>query len=85
MGWSRPDEESRADHYRDSHKHEWRPGDPMPLDQRCALAKLIGYSESIAAAGLIGETMETALRACIAETLTAFNMPSKADRERTDA
>jgi hypothetical protein len=27
MGWSRPDEESRADHYHDERKHDWRPGD----------------------------------------------------------
>lgn len=31
MGWSRPDEDSRADHFRDQHKHDWRPGDkPEP-------------------------------------------------------
>ena len=74
--------EQRWDHARDLAKHEWRPGDPMPLDQRLALARLIGYSESIAAAGLIGETMETNLRQCIAETLTAFSMPSKSDRAK---
>lgn len=27
MGWSRPDEESRADHFIDERKHDWRPGD----------------------------------------------------------
>jgi len=31
MGWSRSDEEFRADHDRDERKHEWRPGDkPSP-------------------------------------------------------
>lgn len=34
MGWSRPDEESRADHYRDSVKHDWRPGDKPELATR---------------------------------------------------
>jgi hypothetical protein len=68
------------DHRRDELKHEWRPGDPMPLDQRCALAKLIGYSEAIAAAGLIGDSMETKLRACIAETLVAFQMQPRGER-----
>lgn len=35
MGWSRPDEDSRADHYRDEHNHELRPGDrgfPLRLE-----------------------------------------------------
>lgn len=38
MGWSRPDEESRADHYRDDHKHELRPGDRdyVPLHAQAA-------------------------------------------------
>lgn len=67
------------EHERELQKHEWRPGDRMPLDQRVALAKLIGYSEAIAEAGLIGEEMETKLRACIAETLAAFNLPTKAE------
>ena len=29
MGWNHPNEESRADHYRDERKHDWRPGDPV--------------------------------------------------------
>lgn len=73
------------DHNRDLRKHGWLPGDGMPLDQRCALAKLIGYSEAIAEAGLIGETMEARLRVCIAEALVAFNMPSKAERAKEPA
>lgn len=36
MGWSRSDEESRADHRRDLRKHEWRPGDPMTDGQIAA-------------------------------------------------
>lgn len=27
MGWSKSDEDVRADHDRDSRKHDWRPGD----------------------------------------------------------
>ena len=78
-GWTERD----WDHERDSRKHDWRPGDAMPLDQRLALARLIGYSEAIAAAGLIGAEMEAKLRTCIAETLVAFKMPSS--REQADA
>ena len=68
--------EQRADHDRDLRKHEWRPGDRMPLDQRLAVAKLIGYAEGIAAGGILSEDMEFRLRAIIAETLVAFDMRS---------
>lgn len=34
MGWHRPDEESRADHYRDTRKHEPLPCDPPLCVQR---------------------------------------------------
>lgn len=34
MGWSRPDEDFRADHDRDSRKHDWRPGDAPELATR---------------------------------------------------
>ncbi len=70
--------EQRADHERDYRKHEWRPGDRMPLDQRLAVAKLIGYAEGIASGGFLGEEMELQLRAIIAENLVAFDMrPSR--------
>lgn len=69
--------EQRWDHARDLAKHEWRPGDPLPLDQRCALAKLIGECEAIAASGTLAVPAEQSLRAHVAATLSAFNMPSK--------
>jgi hypothetical protein len=78
-----PDE--YADRERDYAKHEWRPGDRAPLDQRCAVAKLIGYCEGLVNSGLLGADLETKLRANIAETLVAFNMPSKTERESADA
>lgn len=77
-----PDE--YADRERDYAKHEWRPGDRAPLEQRLAVARLVGYAEAIAASGLVG-TLEPNLRAAIAQTLVAFNMPAKSERERTDA
>lgn len=43
-------------------------------DQLYAIAKLVGYCESIVASGLVGEVMERRLRERIAETLSAFNM-----------
>lgn len=66
--------EQRADHEHDHRKHEWRPGDRMPLDQRLALAKLIGYAEGITSSGILGQEMELRLRAIISETLVAFDM-----------
>lgn len=73
------------DHRRDYAKHEWRPGDPLPLDQRLAVASLIGECESIAGSGQLTEPAEQSLRLLIAETLSVFNMPSIAERESADA
>lgn len=73
----------RADHDRDLAKHEPRPFDRPTFDQRCAVAKLIGYSEGIASSGILGGELELSLRKVIAETLVAFNMPSP--RSHTDA
>lgn len=73
----------RADHDRDIRDADWRPGDPIPLDQRLSVAALVGECESIAASGRLSEPAEQSLRLLIAKTLTAFNMPSK--REREDA
>lgn len=69
------------DHRRDHLKHDWRPGDPIPLDQRLAVASLVGECESIAASGALTEPAEMSLRLLIARTLVAFEMPSKAERE----
>jgi hypothetical protein len=44
------------------------------ISQRYAVAKLVGYCESIASSGLVGEPMERRLRERIAETLSAFGM-----------
>ena len=73
--------EQQADHAHDNLKHDWRPGDRMPLDQRLALAKLIGYAEGITSSGILGELGEFRLRAIIAETLVAFNMTSSREAE----
>jgi hypothetical protein len=69
------------DHDRDLRKADWRPGDPVPLDQRLAVAALVGECESIAASGNLTPPAEQSLRLLIAKTLTAFEMPSKAERE----
>lgn len=70
-----------ADRERDYRKHEWRPGDRAPMDQRFAVAKLIGYCEGLANSGLLGAVLEIKLRENIAEALVAFDMPSKTERE----
>lgn len=70
------------DHRRDELKHEWRPGDPLPLDQRCALAQLVGYCEGIAKSGVLDNDLELKLRRNVAAVLVAFNMPAKADRAK---
>lgn len=70
-----------ADRQRDYRKHDWRPGDPPSFDQRAAVAKLVGYAEGVIGSGILPDDCEIMLRKIIAETLTAFNMPSKAERE----
>lgn len=71
-----------ADHRRDERKHEWRPGDPPSFDQRAAVAKLIGDCEVIVASGTLAAPAEQSLRVRIAAALSAFNMPSKAERAK---
>lgn len=71
------------DHERDLRKHEWRPGDPLPLDQRCAVAQLIGYCEGLISSGLLEGELEIKMRRNVASVLTAFNMPSA--REKSHA
>ena len=73
-----PSQDERFDHARDLRKHDPRPG---PIDQRAAVAGLIGYCESIAGSGLLNEPLEIGLRERIAMVLAAFDMPSKAERE----
>jgi hypothetical protein len=70
--------DERADHDRDLRKHDPRPS----FDQRAAVAKLVGIAEGLAGSGLLGD-FEPKVRAAIAETLVAFDMPSR--RESTDA
>lgn len=68
-------QEQRFDHAHDLRKHEPNPR----LDQRHAVAALVGHCEAIAASGLLGEYTEQSLRLLIAHTLKAFDMPSKAE------
>lgn len=72
-------QEQRWDHARDLAKHEWRPGDRAPIDQRLAVAALVGQCESLVGAGVLTEPAEKSLRVLIAQTLVAFDMPSKAE------
>ena len=71
----------RWDHDRDLAKHDLRPAD----NQRYAVAALIGECESIAESGHLTEPAERSLRVLIAHTLSAFNMPSKAERAKESA
>ena len=71
----------RFDRDRDYQKHEPNPR----IDQRHAVAALVGECEGLAASGALTEPAEQSLRLLIARTLVAFDMPSKADREATHA
>jgi hypothetical protein len=73
--------DQRADHERDLRKHEWRPGDAPSLDQRYTVAALVGECEAIASSGHLSEPAEQSLRLLIAQTLVAFDMPAKIDRQ----
>lgn len=73
-------QEERWDHDRDHRKHEPRPSDPSTHSQRLAVAKLVGYAEGVVKSGILPDDSEVMLRRLIAETLTAFDMPSKAER-----
>lgn len=49
--------------------------------RRYAVASLVGCCEGIVARGEVSEATEIRLRQLIAETLSAFGMPSKIERE----
>lgn len=81
MSWhDRRYTDAHWDHERDLRKHE-----PRPTDQRYAAACLIGYCEGVLASGVLSQEMELALRTHVAHALTAFEMPSKAEREAANA
>ena len=75
--------EQDREHEYELRRHEPRPGDRMPLDQRMTIAKLVGYCEGLVGAGLLGEEVELKLRVLIAETLVIIDLPSA--RERANA
>lgn len=70
--------ESRWDHNRDLRKHDFDPPE-LTFTHRRAVALLVGYCEGVCGSGILPETAELRLRKLVAETLAAFNMPSKAD------
>lgn len=74
-------QEQRWDHARDLRKHEPNPR----LDQRHAVAALVGHCEAIAGSGALTEPAEQSLRLLIAHTLRTFDMPSKAERDQVPA
>lgn len=65
------------DHARDLRKHASK----ATARELLAVTKLVGYAEGIASSGCLSDIGETQLRALIAETLVAFDMPSKAELE----
>ena len=69
-------QEEIADHNRDLRRHDPRPS----FDQRAAVAKIVGYCEAIVGSGVLPVELEFKLRQSIAETLTAFDMPSEAQK-----
>ena len=68
--------EENADHDRDLRKHEPR----RHIDQRYAIAALVGCCEGICQVGVLSELTEIQLRRLVIETLIAFEMPTKAER-----
>jgi hypothetical protein len=60
----------------------WHRDDTM---RRFAVSALVGHCESIAASGALPEPAEQSLRMLIAQTLSAFQMPAKADRVMEEA
>lgn len=78
MSWT----EQNWDHECDLRKHE-RLSRPAPaISERVAVAQLIGYCESMCGNGTLGEFVELGLRLYIAQTLAAFNMPTKEELKR---
>lgn len=79
------------DHVRDLAKHEPRPGDAAAdaerrrKHERYIVAKMIGTLEVLASSGILAEPLEGTVRQIAAEALATFSMPSKAERERSDA
>jgi hypothetical protein len=69
--------EQMADYERDLRKHYPNPG----LDKRLAVSALIGHCETIAASGDLTQEAEQSLRWLIAQTLAAFEMPSKFEHQ----
>lgn len=67
--------------YDREHERELAKHDDQPTDKRFAVAALVGECEAIAASGALTAPAEQSLRLLIANTLTAFNMPSKAELE----
>lgn len=51
------------------------------LQQLLAVSVLVGCCEELAASGLLREDHERELRWSIAKTLTAFNMPTRSERQ----
>lgn len=51
------------------------------LQQLLAISVLLGQCEAIAESGDLGEKCESELRWSIAKTLTAFNMPTRSERQ----
>jgi hypothetical protein len=49
--------------------------------ERFAVSCLLGYCEGLAQSGVLTEQSEATLRHLIAQTLAAFKMPSKAERD----
>lgn len=69
MGWSKSDEESRADHFIDERKHDWRPGDKpahrldIPIPTAFDVAALVRLVDVNIGAQLIEQYAKT----CAAE------------------
>lgn len=51
------------------------------IPKRAAVAQLVGYCEGLCASGVLSQSGEGRMRWLVAQTLVAFDMPSKRERE----
>lgn len=67
--------------YRPNHQRNSQGARVMEsAQQRAAIVKLVGFCEGLVNVGALGDTNEMQLRQRIADTLTAFRMPSLSER-----
>lgn len=57
-----------------------RPAELLTVEQRYAVAELIGYAEGVISSGVLTERGELQLRLSVNRACTAFGLPTKGER-----